>query len=55
MIRDRRYGFIYIFLALWTAFVARQRDITAAWVVAALFLALGLLKLLKYFREQKKK
>ena len=54
MIKDRRYGLIYIFLACWAGFVARQRDISGAYLVAALFLALGILKLVKYFKERNK-
>ena len=54
MIQDRRYGFIYIFLGLWAGFVARQRGIDAAYLVALLFLALGVMKLVKFFKARNK-
>ena len=54
MIQDRRYGLIYIFLGLWAGFVARQRDITGAYLVALIFLALGVMKLVKYFKGRNK-
>ena len=54
MIQDRRYGLIYIFLGLWAGFVARQRDISAAYIVAAAFLVLGVMKLVKFFKERSK-
>lgn len=54
MIKDRRYGIMYIFLALWAGFVARQRDIRGAYLVALLFLFLGVMKLVKYFKERSK-
>lgn len=54
MIKDRRYGLIYIFLGLWAGFVARQRDIGGAYLVALIFLFLGVMKLVKYFKARNK-
>ena len=54
MIKDRRYGLLYIFLGLWFGFVARQRELPISYAVALLFLALGVMKLVKYFKERNK-
>ena len=54
MIKDRRYGLIYIFLGLWTGFVARQCGIDGAYLVALIFLFLGVMKLVKFFKERNK-
>lgn len=54
MIKDRRYGIMYIFLALWAGFVARQRGIDGAYLVALIFMVLGVMKLVKFFKERNK-
>ena len=54
MIKDRRYGLIYIFLGLWAGFVARQRGLPAAYVVGLICIALGVMKLIKFFKERNK-